>query len=145
MYLFKKDFHVLAIGFREAGAAILTVRNIGSGSLFGLFDQPTFKIPDVSFGQVLVLAREEDDLVPKVFAEVIFQSVTNGFRLADIYGALAGFRIDPSKKIDARLLGFFAGDDVFELAPRPSYGLTVSNWIALLFGGALDLRAPRRS
>ena len=68
--LLEEHLHFFAVGFREPGAAALSVLNDGPPSLLRLLDQPAFQVSPMRLGQVVVLADEEQDMIPIVLAEV---------------------------------------------------------------------------
>lgn len=54
--------------------------------------------------QILVFADKERNVIPEVFVEVTFHSVSDGLRLANINGTLSCFWISASEKVNARVL-----------------------------------------
>jgi hypothetical protein len=64
--------------------------------MLGLFYQSSFQVPDVRFRQVLILAREEDDLVPEVLVEMALHPVAHRLGFPDLDGARSALSIKPS-------------------------------------------------
>jgi len=48
----------------------------GPTRLLRLLNKAPFKIPDVGFGEIFVFACEECDVIPEVFVEMPFYSVS---------------------------------------------------------------------
>ena len=73
--------------------------------------------------KILILAREEDDLIPEVLVEMALQSVANTFGLTDVDGTFPALGVVTSEKVDAGFLRFFTSEHALQLAPRTGDGL----------------------
>ena len=62
----------------------------------------------MSLGQILVLADENNGRNPKLLRPVLFQSIPNDFRLADVSAGLIGERVAANEDIDSGLVEFLA-------------------------------------
>ena len=117
MDLSQENLHVFAVRLGQFGAAALSVLYGESSGLFCLFNQASFKVTDVGLRQVLILADEENDMVPKVLFQMAFQSIPDGLRFADINGILSALGIASGQEIDARVLCLVTPDNALEFAP----------------------------
>ena len=72
--------------------------------------------------KILILTREEDELIPEILVELILQSVANTFRFADVDGRFTTLGLVTSEEIYARLLRLLTSQHAVKLAPRTSDG-----------------------
>ena len=74
------------------------------------------------FRQILILAREEHDLIPEVFVELALQSVANTFRFANVDRRFTALGVVTSEEIHARFLRLFTSEHAVKFAPRTGDG-----------------------
>lgn len=79
----------------------------------------------MGLGQVFVFAYEDDNRIPKLerFSLVLFQAVSNDFRLPDVRLRIPRVGICAEEKVDTCAIEFLASQQIIKLGSRRSKGL----------------------
>src|SRR5882672_3112892 len=101
MNLFEEDFHIFAVRFLELRPTRLPIHYHCPSSCLCLLDESPLKVSNVGFGQVLVLASEEDDVIPKISVKVAAQPIPDALSLSNVKRGLPGFWINATQEVDA--------------------------------------------
>ncbi|MCF7762531.1 MAG: hypothetical protein K9N62_02550 [Verrucomicrobia bacterium] len=72
---------------------------------------------DVGFGEILVLAHEDDNGVPEFFGFVLFKAIFDDLCFANVSEGLSGLVVGPEKEVNPGTVELIALEQHFEVSP----------------------------
>ena len=76
--------------------------------LSGFGEKPVLEISHMGLGQVLVLADEDDGRYPELLCFMLFESLANDLRFADVSAGCVGLRVVANEYVDSGFVEFLA-------------------------------------